>query len=109
MARLVDEAGRGLGRRPCVALHRRDRPPLAGAFAGADYPRHPATDPREPDPGKGRQGWEGQMIVHQPRRHRRSESAGVLVASRPDPRTATAALTRPAPSRLLALADAVLV
>jgi hypothetical protein len=49
------------------------------------------------------------MIVHQPSRHRRSESAGVLVASRPGPRTATAALTRPAPSPLLALADAVLV
>src|SRR6266496_4139402 len=52
--------------------------PSGRSTRGADYPRHPGTDPREPEPGKGRQGWEGQMIIHQPRRHRPSKSAGVL-------------------------------
>ena len=49
------------------------------------------------------------MLANRPSRHRPIESAGVpgRVKAKPAPRAPMAALTRPAPSRLLALADAV--
>src|SRR5207249_793416 len=85
MARLVDEAGGYLGCGARAGPCRRDRARLASPRAGAEHPRHPAADPREPDQGTGRQGPEAPMSVHQPPRLGWGNLRECSVASRPPP------------------------